>query len=97
MKVFVRGVYYAPVVKERQGETYKEVLFRVFKRVLEDAEVSPDDVDGVIFTPPVLGGIRQHFMHAHHMGHYLGKKFKVEVMVENGSSTAALALRYGML
>jgi acetyl-CoA C-acetyltransferase len=97
MKVFVRGVYYDPVVKERQGETYKEVLFRVFKRVLEDAEVSPDDVDGVIFTPPVLGGIRQHFMHAHHMGHYLGKKFKVEVMVENGGSTAALALRYGML
>jgi hypothetical protein len=79
MKVFVRGAYYDPVVKERQGETYKEVLFRVFKRVLEDAEVSPDDVDGVIFTPPVLGGIRQHFMHAHHMDTILGRNSKLRL------------------
>jgi acetyl-CoA C-acetyltransferase len=97
MKIYIRGVYYDPVVKERHGETYKEVILRVFKNVLKDAGISRDEVEGIVFTPPALGGLKQHFMHAHHMGHYLGQDFKVEVMVENGGSTAALAIRYAML
>ena len=96
-KVYVRGVYYDPVVKERYGETYKDVISRVFRKVLEDAGLSHDAVDGMVLTPPALGGLRASFMHAHHIGHYLGIPLKSEVMVENGGATASLAVRYGML
>ncbi|MCS7213528.1 MAG: thiolase family protein [Candidatus Calescibacterium sp.] len=98
MNVYVAGAFYKEVVKERFGVPYKDVILEVLKKALEDAEVSADDLDGMVFTPPVLGSIGiNYFMHAHHMGHYLGKELKTEVMVENGGSTAALAIRYGML
>lgn len=96
--VYVRGVYYKEVVKEKFGVPYKDVIFEVLREALKDAGVGPDELDGIVFTPPILGGIGlTFFMHAHHMGHYLGKELKTEIMVENGGSTSALAIRYGML
>lgn len=98
MNVYVRGVYYKEAVKEKFGIPYKDVIFDVLKKAIEDAGISHDEIDGIVFTPPILGGIGlTFFMHAHHMGHYLGKELKTQVMVENGGSTAALAIRYGML
>ncbi len=95
--VYVRGVFYGEAVKEKFEKPYKDIIFETFVSALNDGELSPDDIDGIVFTPPSLGGLYPSFMHAHHMGHYLGKNLKVQIMVENGGSTSALAIRYAML
>ncbi len=95
--VYVRGVFCLPCSKDKLPKPYKDIAFEVFKQAVLDAGLTPQDIDGIVLSPPMLGGVLTHFMHAHHIGHYFGKDFKVEVMVENGGSTAALALRYGIL
>ena len=75
--------------------TVRDVAHRLIREAIEDAGITKDDVDGLIVTPPGMGGLPS-FMFPNSLADYLGMPTRNLAMVESGGATATLAVKYAL-
>jgi len=73
----------------------REVAHRLIREAIQDAGITKDDVDGLIVTPPGMGGLPS-FMFVNSLAEYLGMSTKSLAMLESGGATATIAIKYAI-
>jgi acetyl-CoA C-acetyltransferase len=72
--------------------TVRDLAHRIIREAIEDAGITKDDVDGLVVTPPGLGGLPS-FMFVNSLAEYLGMRTRSLAMLESGGASATMALK----
>lgn len=91
-KAAVVGVATARAGKSMPA-TVRDIAHRLIREALADAGIEKSEVDGLMVTPPGLGGLPS-FMFADYLAEYLGFSTRSLTMLESGGATATMAVKY---